>query len=227
MNINSNIVRFYSKDNILYINKDISYNEFMNIFVWNTPQETEFKLNIYNENKELVTDGTVTEGYSLEVLYHNEIINTYLIKLRQEYIEYQEEAKVEYTSDYGIDILKHLNIENTFIDIRTLIDTDGEITIQDKDDNELEENSKIKTGDKFVVTFSTSSYYIYLSVKGDITGKGLISNEDVLKSYQILRGEEVETYYELASDINEDGILKINDVARLHQYVEKKIDELS
>ena len=48
-----------------------------------------------------------------------------------------------------------------------------------------------------------------------------------LKSYEILRKRiNVETYYELASDVVEDGDIKINDVAKLCQYVEKKISSL-
>ena len=101
------------------------------------------------------------------------------------------------------------------------------MSIQGKDDKIIEENTKVKTGDKFVIALSSSSYTIHLSAKGDITGRGVIDNKDTIKVYQILRERvEVENYYKLASDINEDGILKINEVAKSHQYVEKKIESL-
>lgn len=225
LNINSNKIRVSSKSYIIYVSGDINYFDFINSFIWNTTNE-DMKINLYNGNKELVTDGTVTEGYSIEVLYKNHVIDNYIIQYRQEYVEYQEGLQVKATDEYGIDILKNLSIQNTFQDIRSLIETDGVITIQDKDNKELDVSSKVKTGDKFVVTFSESNYLIYLSIKGDVTGTGSIGLEDVLKSYQILRGESVDEYYKLASDINEDGLLKVNDVAKLYQYTENKIESL-
>ena len=213
-------------DNKVYVITGVSSDNLISSLKLNATNEN-IKFNIYDENKELVEDGTITEGYSLEVLYGDKVIEIYNIEINTEYVEYTENASVYHTGEYGKDILKNLNINNTFKNIKDLIDTNGDVVIKDKDNNVLDVNTNIKTGDKFVVTFPTSEYFIHLSVKGDVTGKGNISNEDVLKSYEILRKRiNVETYYELASDVVEDGDIKINDVAKLCQYVEKKISSL-
>ena len=73
------------------------------------------------------------------------------------------------------------------------------------------------TGDRLKITLEDEDILISLSVIGDITGLGLINNDDVLKGYQILRKEtKVLKEYELATDINKDGKVKILLMSVLH-----------
>ena len=154
-------------------------------------------------------------------------MDSYTVLYRSEYVFYDDSASVMQTDTYGVDILKNLRINDTFLEVKKLIETDGVISIKDKDNQVLEDSHLIKTGDRMEVSFtSANSYLIYLSIRGDVTGSGSISDEDVLKSYQILRGEKVDKYVEVSSDVVSDGVIKINDVAKLHQYVKKKINSL-
>ena len=222
---NSNDVRFSTVNNKIYVkNTMMTYNQLLQYIVFNTGGQS---LIFFDKNGNRITDGNLLlEEGSYITLYGNTTIK-HIIEVNTEYVEYKVDANVHYTTEYGVDIIKNLSNKNTFINVRDLIETDGELSILDKEDNVLEETSNIKTGDKFVVTFpNTNKYFIYLSVKGDVTGKGNISNDDVLESYSILRGKDVEDYYRLASDINNDGKVRINDVAKLYQYVNNKIESL-
>ena len=181
----------------------------------------------YNLNKELVLDGNVTKGYTMDVLYRNNVIDTFKIDLRTEFLDYNQDVKVEHTNEYGRDILKHLDIRKDFNTIKKLFETDGQVSRQDKDGNLLEEHIGIKTGDKVIIKFKTTEYFIHLSVKGDVRGTGKIEEYDAFESYDILRRKkQVESHYKIAGDINEDGKLKINDVAKLYQYTKNKIESL-
>lgn len=141
-------------------------------------------------------------------------------------VSYVEGANVEVIEDKK-DILRNLKINRDFSEVRKMIDTDGYISIYDKDDKVLKNDDMIKTGDKLVVEFLDYDYFIHLSVLGDVTGNGQIDNNDVDKVYDILKNkEEVDRIYYLAGDVNGDGDIKINDVAKLHQYERKKINNL-
>lgn len=108
-----------------------------------------------------------------------------------------------------------------------MIDTTGEIEITTQGGQTLPMTNTMKTGDKILVTFSDYQQHIILSIKGDVTGKGLWNQDDVLKSYSALRQEiTLDRIYFLAADLNKDGHLKINDIAKLYQYTQNKIESL-
>ena len=224
LKINSPNIRYDDIKNKIYIEENMSYTDFIDNV--DTNQDI-ISFNIKNNNQEIINSGTLEEGYILEVLYENNVINNYTIEFYKEYVDYTEDLDIEHTEEYGKDIIKNLNINLTFIDIRTLINTNGDISILDKNNQILEDNNKIKTGDKLVIEFPNYSHIVHLSIKGDVTGTGNIQEEDVNSAYKILRNEiKVEIYYELAADVKEDGQVKINDIAKLYQYVKNKIESL-
>ena len=219
----NHIIRF--KNDLLYIKDSMDYKSFINNVTFNTTNES-LKAEVYRgENK--VTTGNVIEGDTLKVFYQDKEVDSYTVGYRNEYVFYDDNANVMQTDTYGIDILKNLRINDTFSEVKKLIETDGVISIKDKNNQVLEDSHLIKTGDRMEISFTSANpYLIYLSIRGDVTGSGSISDEDVLKSYQILRGEKVDKYVEVSSDVVRDGVIKINDVAKLHQYVKKKINSL-
>ena len=151
----------------------------------------------------------------------------YDIEVNTNKVEYTTDADVYYTDQFRKDILKNLSINSTFGNVKNLIITSGTFRYVDKDENFTDESSTIKTGYKFAVVFPSGfNHYIYLSVKGDVTGKGNISDDDVLEAYSILRGKKVEDYYRFASDVTNDGQIRINDIAKLYHYVNNKIESL-
>ena len=217
------VVRF--KDKNLYIKDSMDYTEFVNNVTFNS-KNSSLRIELYRGGSRFVS-GNVIEGDTLKVFYQDKEVDSYTVLYRSEYVFYDDSASVMQTDTYGVDILKNLRINDTFLEVKKLIETDGVISIKDKNNQVLEDNHLIKTGDRMEVSFtSANSYLIYLSIRGDVTGSGSISDEDVLKSYQILRGEKVDKYVEVSSDVVGDGVIKINDVAKLHQYVKKKINSL-
>lgn len=152
--------------------------------------------------------------------------NNYLTS-SSEHVNYFNSNKVHYTDTYGVDILKGLKVNSKFSDIKKLFNTNGVINIYDGNNQILGDDDYIKTGDRFVINLTDLDYTIYLSVKGDVNGNGSINVDDVLKSYEILKNKNYngEAYYKFAADVIDDD-LKINDVAKLYQFANKKIDSL-
>jgi hypothetical protein len=138
---------------------------------------------------------------------------------RENYVDYYNTLDVELNVNDNNDIIKNIAGSSTFDNLVKLVDTDGVITIKNSNNEELSESDIVKTGDRLEVTLTDYTHLITLSVRGDVTGRGLIDNEDVLEAYKILKNrKEVEKEYYLASDIDRDGELKISDITRLYRY---------
>lgn len=222
--VDSEMVRKVSRG--IYIVDKLEYNVFNSLIeVHGIDKKLSYK--IYNSTMEEIIDSNISDGFKFKVLYQDEVIEEWDIKIKKNYVDYLEEVDYEFTEDETIDIIKGITLGKSFIDVRTLIETNGQFNILDKKDQVLEETNGVKTGDKFVVSFDDYNHVIHLSVKGDVTGRGNIDQEDVDRSYQYLRGNiELEYLYKLASDVTGDGEVKINDISKLYQYTKKKIESL-
>ena len=222
--INSEVVRKVSRG--IYITNKLEYDIFTSSIEIHGVDD-KFSYKIYNSTMEEIVDSNISNDFKFKVLYLDEVIEEWDIKIKKNYVDYLDKVDYEFTEDETVDIIKDISIGNSFVDVRTLIETNGQFNIFDKDDQVLEETGNVKTGDKFVVNFDEYNHIIHLSVKGDVTGRGNIDQEDVNRSYQYLRGDiELEYLYKLASDVTGDGEVKINDISKLYQYTMKKIESL-
>ena len=120
---------------------------------------------------------------------------------------------------YGIPANTSLN------DVTSKFNTTGIISIKNKQNQNVTNN--IATGNIFKALFGIESFEYTVSVKGDVTGTGTINNDDVLQAYKILRKKTSTTKpYEAAADVTNDNNIKINDIAKIYQFVNGKINSL-
>ena len=125
-------------------------------------------------------------------------------------------------------IIKKLPVGTTYSQIIDKIDTNGEISIVDINDQPVENSNVIKTGDKILITFANNNSNTFtISVLGDVSGDGIIEINDVSKLYRYYRGRiTMAEEYITAADVSGDNIIEINDVSKLYRYYRGKIDSL-
>ena len=97
----------------------------------------------------------------------------------------------------------------------------------DKDNNELESNSILKTGDLFKVTFPEQDTIIYkLSISGDVNGDGKVDNEDVkLTAKHLIKGNLIiGAEYLKAANIDNTNEIDLNDIIKMTRRVKDSGD---
>lgn len=135
------------------------------------------------------------------------------------YINFDNRLVVD---DYNQHIRPKVNEGLTYTELKSMIDTNGEIT------HEKSDSSVIATCDTLTVTLDDISYIYTLIISGDVTKTGTVTNDDVNLAYRYLRNkEELQLCQHKAADTTHDDDVKINDIAKLYQYVNKKIGGLS
>lgn len=119
-------------------------------------------------------------------------------------------------------ITPKLNPGITHGDIKSMIDTNGVVT-SSKSDSEI-----VATCDTLSITIDSITNIYTLIVTGDITKNGLTTSDDVNLLFRYLRNKETLSECQLkASDTTNDNSLFINDVAKLYQFINGKIERLS
>lgn len=200
-----------SNNNII-INDSMTYEEFKGNI---TTENATYK--IFNNDTE-ITSGDIIPGMQI-IFYHNEdIIDSY--NITNDYLNLE---KLNIKDDKYI--IKNIS---TVGSLKKEISTSGNIIIQDKDGNELDDNKYLTTDSKVKITMSDKSFEYTVVIIGDITGSGDIFIGDISKLYQYYKGTiQMENCYILAGDVTYDGIIEINDIAKLYQYYKGTIDSLT
>ena len=120
-------------------------------------------------------------------------------------------------------IINKINHGTNIEDIKSKINTSGQVSVLDKNGNVIEDitNKKIGTGYKFKIDMTGNTFEYVVSVRGDVTGEGDINVNDVVGvSRHVIKGNYLEGIeYINASDINSDNKVDINDVIRLAKYI--------
>ena len=109
----------------------------------------------------------------------------------------------------------------TYIKLKSLIDTNGVISHTKADaDN-------VATCDTLSINLGGVISNYILILPGDITKNGLAEQADVTLLFNYLRGKSsLNTCQLKASDVTNDNGVHINDVAKLYQFVNNKIEGL-
>lgn len=101
------------------------------------------------------------------------------------------------------------------------------IKIVDKNDNELNEGSLIKTGSKIKTTVNNEEISLTITVIGDINGDGQVNFSDILAiNKHILNKVKLKDEYLLAGDINANGKVDFKDLLQMNKYRLGKIKTL-
>ena len=118
---------------------------------------------------------------------------------------------------------------NTTVDqIKTAIETNGEISIQaDDESNSLLATGNVATGNKIVITKGEERKEFAIVVKGDTNGDAKADFKDILKINRHRLGKQALTEAFLkAGDVNEDAKADFKDILKVNRYRLGKITEL-
>lgn len=166
------------------------------------------------KGEEEITSGNIPKGAIIKVYKDEYLLEQYTIT--DEYLELNESLNVEQG------IIYKLTPGVTIEEILENVITSGKITIKDKDNNTIDNNSRIKTGYKISIELSSGTVEYTLSVLGDTNGDGNVGVGDVRIIANYIAGpDESELTPEevLAANVNGDGNISVSDVRRLANYV--------
>lgn len=181
-------------------------------------------------NKNIVKDGCVFLGwYDNENFEGNPItkITSSEIGNKTFYAKWSEENEFYITSDIymisddDITRVSPLTTIGTFI---SHIQTNGEISIFDLNDEKLSYDDLVGTGFKLTATYNNVDYVYIIAVRGDVNGDGKAKLLDLSFINQHLVNKIVLTGIKAkAADINYDGKIALLDSSLMNQYLVGKI----
>ena len=179
--------------------------------------ESEFlEFVVVNELDEEVTDmsDTIKDTYKLKVYLDDILLDTFTIE--KNYFKINDSLVVDNQNM----IIKRLKLGTIYGEFKTNFDTSGEIKfISNIDDNEVDDDDIIKTGDIVRVSIDGDTFEYTLSVLGDVTGDGIINIQDVGILYRYFMGKRVLNDESIiAGDVINDGNVNIQDVGILYRY---------
>ena len=128
------------------------------------------------------------------------------------------EVSEDITLNETDNIISNINIGSTLYDLINKIDTNATLTMTDSQNNIVENNDILKTGNILKVKYNEDTIMYYtLSINGDISGYGYISMNDIkLVAKHIINKNIITNKASLiAADYNKDGKIKINDVLKM------------
>lgn len=163
----------------------------------------------WEKNKDTITPSY--EFYEIESdIYEPEKIN--------EYIRFDDSLSVDDKIVYSIQPGTIVN------DFTNKIDTSGTVSFKDNSDNNLSSDSLLKTGDRMLVLFSDDSQIYTLSVLGDVTEDGISNLSDIkfIANHIVDKNLIITDEKKYAADINNDTLIKMNDLLYLLKYVISK-----
>lgn len=197
-------------------------------FVEKTVKELNIKGTPENTLSLVNGDGTINIENKDEILItvtaENSEIRTYKINI----VKVDSASSVEDLSNkLGVstnNIIPNNKINTKVIDIINKIlfnSPNSIIEILDKNNNELNPNSILKTGTKINVTTSSNEQISYkVSVIGDVDGDGIINILDLLKVQRhILKAKKLNDEYLIAGDTNNDNKVDILDLLRIQKHI--------
>lgn len=144
-------------------------------------------------------------------------------------------GNIEFTNDFSSNhpkvsikegIINRLPVKMTYEQLKAGIKNSNNlnISIKDKNNNDVSNTSSIKTGDKLLVGNNT---YI-ISVLGDVNGDADIDIADVNKLFKYSMGRiQLAKQEFFAGDIVNDDSIEINDVNKLSKYSIGRISDLN
>ena len=199
----------------LYVGSNVSYDQFMTSLTLNG-----ITVKVFDSNDNEVTSGKIINGSKMKVYYNDTLIDEYDIVL--EYLDFGNLA-VDNTNN----VIKRVSAGTTYEKLKQNIDTSGSITITDYQNNSLNDNSVVKTGDVLKIELNGETIDYTVSVLGDVTGDGKVLINDVAVTYRAVKKKATLNEAQKASaNVVNDGNILINDVAVMYNFIKGKLNSL-
>ena len=198
--------------------EEVSYDDFIN----DIEGSEGITYKVYNGEEE-IRSGNILVDYILKIYYNGIEVDEYVISDENEYLEFDSSLDI----DQDNLIIKNIK-ENTLIeDILSKINTNGIVSVLDKEDSVIEDNTnKVGTGYKLKIELPSQTLHYIMSVRGDINGDGQVNINDVIKIARfVINNDEVNGIeYIYAGDVNDNSKIDINDIIKLSKYVINKTE---
>ena len=178
-----------------------------------------------NDAEEDTATINLVNVYFYDENYNEKEINdtNYNLQIVSDYLEFDNSL----TIDENNKIINNIKGNTTIQNIINKIDTNGTITILDKNNNLVSNYSNlIGTGYKIRILLANKTYEYKVSVKGDVTGAGKPTMSSAMKIAKYIIGDETlgEQEYFNAADVTGDGQVKMNDVMKIAKIIVDNIE---
>jgi len=183
----------------------ILYSEFINNF--NVSEGISLKL--FDGTNE-VTSGNVEKDMVLKIYYNDEEFDSFTIT--DEYLIIDDSINVDKDNMY----FNNIDFNTTTGIIINKIDTTGEVTIKNKDNEVITGNDLIGTGSVVSIKLSKETYEYTVIIYGDVDGDGVLKLSDIMKiaNYTYKNKNSLSGVFELAADFDNNGNHNLQDIMK-------------
>ena len=110
----------------------------------------------------------------------------------------------------------NINFNTTVDMILNKIDTTGEVTIKNKDNEIITGNNLIGTGSVVSIKLSKETYDYTVIIHGDVDGDGVLKLSDIMKiaNYTYKNKNSLSGMFELAADFDNNGNHNLQDIMK-------------
>ena len=134
------------------------------------------------------------------------------------------EDELTINTGYGLNdedkTITNITSGTTVEQIKDNIETNGTITIVDKDGEPLEDGDKVGTGSKVTITKDDEEVEYVVIIQGDINGDGEVTTTDLQQVIDSLIGTTtIDEKYNKAIDLDGDGEITITDISLLRKLI--------
>ena len=139
-------------------------------------------------------------------------------------VEDVTEDELTINTGYGLNdedkTITNITNATTVEQVKDNIETNGTITIVDKDGEPLEDGDKVGTGSKVTITKDDEEVEYVVIIQGDINGDGEVTTTDLQQVIDSLIGTTtIDEKYNKAIDLDGDGQITITDVSLLRKQI--------
>ena len=139
-------------------------------------------------------------------------------------VEDVTEDELTINTGYGVNdeegTIEGISGGETVEEIKENIESNGTVTIVNRDGEEIEEGEKVGTGSKVIITKEEETEEYMVIVKGDINGDGEVTTTDLQQVVDSIIGKTIiEEQYNKAIDLDGDGQITITDVSLLRKQI--------
>ena len=116
--------------------------------------------------------------------------------------------------------MENVSSGETVEDVKENIETNGTVTIVNKDGETLKDEDKIGTGSKVTITKDDEKVEYIVIIEGDINGDGEVTTTDLQQVIDSIIGKvTIDEKYNKAIDLDGDGQITITDVSLLRKQI--------
>jgi len=189
----------------IIVSKNTSYNEFIN----NVTISDGLTYKLFDGDDEFIA-GIIDKQLILKIYYNEKEIDYF--NITNEYLIIDKSIGIDEDNMYFNNIDFNTIVET----ILNKIDTTGEVTIKNKDNEVITSNDLIGTGSIVSIKLSKETYEYTVIIHGDVDGDGVLKLSDIMKiaNYTYKNKNSLLGVFELAADFDNNGNHNLQDIMK-------------